>query len=91
MKKFYFVGQEYSRGQKVVIDPLCNSVTVINSGSNTIYVNGIPLFPSATPATLKGESLVIGGNECEVFDGHIDIMMPSADGGAIVIQKIYKQ
>ena len=81
--------QEYTVQRSVVVEKLCNGVTVINKGNTLALWNGLPLNP--------GESMTIGGNEGEVYVGRVDIsfVIPTPAPGtpensAWVIQKFYE-
>lgn len=80
--------QNYTQQKSVVVENLCNNVTVINKGNTLVLWNGLPLNP--------GESMTVGGNEDEVYIGRIDITfaLPTPPPGtpvnsAWVIQKFY--
>jgi hypothetical protein len=81
--------QMYSQQRSVVVDKLCNSVTVINKGTTIALWNTLPLNP--------GESMTVGGNEGEVFVGRVDISFQvpvpapaTIINSAWVIQKFYE-
>jgi hypothetical protein len=80
--------QEYTQQHSVVVEKLCNGVTVINKGNTIAMWNGLPLLPD--------ESMAVGGNEGEVFIGRVDISFslptpapPVPVNSAWVIQKFY--
>jgi hypothetical protein len=81
--------QNYTVQRMVVVEKLCNGVTVINKGSTIVMWNGLPLNP--------GESMTVGGNEGEVFVGRVDITFAipvpapmTIINSAWVIQKFYE-
>lgn len=81
---------EYIAQRSVVLDKLCNGVTVINKGNTIAMWNGLPLQPN--------ESMTVGGNVGEVFVGRVDISFslptpapPTPVNSAWVIQKFYDQ
>lgn len=81
--------QEYTSQRSVMIDKLCNGVTVINKGNTIAMWNGLPLAPD--------ESMTIGGNIGEVYVGRVDISFslptpvpPTPVNSAWVIQKFYE-
>jgi hypothetical protein len=77
--------------QNQPVDPGTNTngFTVINTGTVTALVNGIPLN-AGIPGTSNGESFSIGGNYGEIFKGRLDISFPtSGNGQVLVIQKFY--
>lgn len=87
---FYNMSQQnYTAAKSVVIDKLCNGVTVLNAGTTYVTWNGIPIAP--------GASMTVGGNEREIFVGRVDIAFftqTPAPGTIIksawVIQKFYE-
>ena len=79
----------YRRNDSVVIDKMCNSVTIINTGTTAMTVNKVPLAAPIAP-NLLGESFTFGGNRNEIFKGRIDIsFQPAGAGQCIGAQKIY--
>jgi hypothetical protein len=85
---FNITMQEYTEQRNVVVDKLCNGVTVINKGNTIAMWNQLPLLPD--------ESMTVGGNEGEVFVGRVDITFAlptpapaSPQNSAWVIQKFY--
>lgn len=91
MKQFNVSGQLYTVDQYLKVDPLTNSVTIINRGNGVIYVNGIPLAPSTLGAGFAGESIAFAGNEDELFRGMLEIRFApgTVTPAACVIQKFY--
>lgn len=87
---FYnFISQPVLNNQSIVLLPLCNSVTIINTGTTVLTVNSvIPLNPG-TPGTNNGESITIGGNRMEILGARLDLAFAGAVGNAVVIQKVY--
>ena len=80
--------QEYIAQHNVVVDRLCNGLTIKNAGTTIVLFNGVPLQPQ--------ESISIGGNEGEVYVGRCDIRFqvqtpapPVVNNSAWVIQKFY--
>lgn len=78
----------YNANAKVIVDPRCNGVTVVNTGTTNMLVNGIPLAPPIAPQLL-GESFSFGGNKEEIFYGRLDIGFTGGAGQCIVVQKFY--
>lgn len=78
----------YRRNDSVVIDKLCNSVTIVNTGATAMTVNKVPLAAPVAP-NLLGESFTFGGNRNEIFKGRIDIAFTGGAGQCIVAQKFY--
>ena len=81
-----------TRSQEVSVVRGCNSVQVINFGDAQVMFNGITLFPSATPATVVGDTLSFGGNLGEIYKGNINIMFGAGvTPRAMIIQKFYTE
>ncbi len=72
------------------VDKWCNSVEVINVGTNVVTVNQIPLNPPAAGKVL-GDSWTFGGNRAEVYKGRIDVAFATLLAGQkiLVLQKMY--
>jgi len=70
----------------------CNAVMFTNIGDTIARVNGIVVFPSATPATVLGDSRSFGGHQDEEYAGIIRVAF-DAPGGALprleIIQIFY--
>lgn len=74
--------------------PGCNSFTVINTGDTIAQINGIPLFPSATPATDAGDAVAIEGNELDIYKGNIKLAFNfpvGANPQVTIIQQFYTE
>jgi len=91
--QYNIVPTQYTITSKVKVEKGCNTFTVTNLGTSIIRVNNnITLFPSVTPATVVGDSIVIGGNVFEVYKGEINVTVVLPAGAAPlyeVIQKFY--
>lgn len=81
----------YRAGGNVEVDDRCNGFTVVNLGDDTALINGVPLFPSATPLTAIGDVLSIGGNEGELYKGVISLSFAGVGVApqVMVIQKFF--
>lgn len=92
-KKFYnLASQTFTRSQTFIQDRLCNGFTVLNNGDTICFINDVPLFPSATPLTVAGDSISIGGNENELYKGNITIKFQQPLGATpsvVLIQKFF--
>jgi hypothetical protein len=87
---FNFNVTPVTKNGTITTDPLCNALTVINTGSTIIYFNEIPLNPGV-PGVNNGESFTLGGNKGEYFEGRAEIRFPAglSNGSALVIEKVY--
>ena len=89
---FNVVTNQINISQKVKVEKGCNSFQVTNLGTSVIRVNKITLFPSATPATVAGDSITFGGNLGEIYKGDINITFVLPVGAtplAEISQKFY--
>lgn len=72
----------FTQNGRVDLDKLCNGVTVKNAGTSMANFNGVILSP--------GESIAIGGNRGELFDGRVDVFFSGAGTNLLnVIEKFY--
>lgn len=74
MRNYKIEIQDYAVNQK--LKPLCNAITFINGGTNTLTVNKLPLLPN--------QSLSIEGNENEIDTTDYNIVFPDATAGNLV-------
>lgn len=88
MTTYNFSVLVYNDSAPVEIDPQCNSLNFINTGSTVAEVNGVPLNPGIAGVS-NGESFSIGGNQDEIFKGRVDINFPAGAGSLTVVQKYY--
>lgn len=82
-----------TQSQNFTVDKRCNSLGFINTGDVIVTVNGIPLFPSSAPATIRGDAFTVNGNEMEIFKSYVTISF--ALGGAspslVIVQQFYHE
>lgn len=72
--------------------PNCNSIFAMNLGDTIAFINGIPLFPSATPATVAGDSMEISGNELDAYQGNLKLSFAFPQGATpqvLIVQQFY--
>jgi hypothetical protein len=82
----------YSKSIQVPVVRGCNGYTATNIGDTTVQINGKTLFPSATPASILGDSITLGGNLGELYKGDLSIQFVSpanANPKVEIIQKFY--
>lgn len=95
LKKYRWntVTASYTQSGKVSVVKGCNGYTATNIGDTAVTINGQVLFPSATPATVLGDSMSVGGNLGEVLAAQqIDVVFaaaPAVTPQVIIIQKFY--
>lgn len=88
--RFNVVTNQYTKSGKIVVERGCNSVQVTNLGTGTVQINGITLFPSATPATVAGDSVSFGGNLGEIYKGDLNLVLVLPLGAAPLVEVTQK-
>lgn len=79
-RKYNISVQVYNENAFVPVDTRCFAYMFTNVGDTTARVNGMVLFPSATPATAIGDSRTIAAHRNELYKGNITLQF--AAGGA---------
>src|SRR5688572_33027032 len=88
---FYnIVVTEYSGNAELQVDQFCNGITVVNTGTVAMDVNGVPLAPPVAPMLL-GEAQSFGGNRNEIFYGRINIGFVAAAGARSEERRVGKE
>lgn len=87
MQKYNLIFENVKKSQAVYLLEKVNGYVVINQGLTDATVNGVILHKGT--ATSSGESLSVGGNEGEIFNGRLDITIDTNVGDVMIIQKIY--
>jgi len=90
IKKYNVQVNNYVKSQYIPVAKNCNGFTVTNIGDTALTINDIILFPSATPATVLGDSVSIGGNEGEIYTGNLKLSFLVPVGAAPNVQIIQK-
>lgn len=65
--------QIYSQNAYVTVAKNCFAFMFTNVGDTVATVNGMVIFPSATPTTALGDSRTIAAHELEVYTGNINL------------------
>lgn len=94
--KYDYIVNQYQGSTNIEILDGCNSITFTNLGSQTVYVDGMPLYPG-TAGSVLGDSRTIGGNNYEILGRKRVTISFSTDTPTVpsptylieVIQKIY--
>lgn len=83
--------QIYSTNQSVPIAKGCFAWMFTNVGDTTADVEGMVIFPSATPATAIGDSRTISGHENDIYTGNITISFrpPLGSSPAVELVQLY--
>jgi hypothetical protein len=88
-KAFNVTCFQWDEPKQYQVSPDCNSLTFVNKGTAQCNVNGFPLLGSPG-AGFSGESFAIGGNECEIYEGIIDVQFIGVGTRLLVcVQKYY--
>jgi len=67
----------------------CFAYMFTNLGATDCRVNGMLVFPSATPATDLGDSRTISGHERDLYYGNIQIAFAAGAGSLVEIVQLY--
>lgn len=65
--------QVYSENFYVPVADKCFAFMFTNVGSTPATVNGMVIFPSATPLTALGDSRTISGHDGDIYKGNITL------------------
>lgn len=91
-RRYNFTTNNYALPGDIPRERYCNGFTVTNIGDTPLKINDAILFPSATPATVQGDSKSFGGNEGEIYIGKLSLsfLQPVlANPLCEIIQKYY--
>lgn len=89
---FNMTSDNYNVSSFVNVVPRCNAIFAMNLGDTIATINGIPLFPSATPATVAGDAVKISGNELDEYKGTIKLTFNfplGANPNILIVQQFY--
>ena len=68
-----------------IISSFCNSITFLNIGTATAYIEGVPI--------ISGTSITIDGNECEYSETYYSLTFDTTIAGTtqnfVAIKKTY--
>jgi hypothetical protein len=74
--------QVYTGNEFVPVARNCFAFMFTNVGDTIATVNGMVIFPSATPATDLGDSRTIAGHQNEIYSGNITLSFRAPLGAA---------
>jgi hypothetical protein len=74
----------YSQGGSIDVIRGCFAFMVTNLGDTTARVNGMLLYPSATPTTDLGDSRTISGHDGDLFLGDIRLSFTGSGSNPLV-------
>lgn len=72
--------QAYTQALRVPVAKGCFAFMFTNIGDTIATVNGLVIFPSATPATSLGDSRTIAAHENEIYTGDITLAFQPTGG-----------
>lgn len=78
--------QIYDSNQYVTVAKGCFAFMFTNVGDTTATVNGMVVFPSATPTTALGDSRTISGHEYDVYTGNITLSFRPVIGATPLVE-----
>jgi hypothetical protein len=84
LRKYNTTQQDYQANVNLLAVINCNGFTVINTGTNTCFVNGVPV--------VAGNFYAVGGNEDEIYIGRINLTFAAQNAvgnDAWVVQKFF--
>jgi hypothetical protein len=70
----------YTDGDSIAILPNCFAFMFTNLGDTTAFVNGMVVFPSATPLTQIGDSRSVGAHWGDVYKGNLELKFQAPIG-----------
>ncbi len=81
MRQYNHVVNFYNRAQTIPVVRGCFAFMFTNLGDVIARVNGMVIFPSATPAIALGDSRTISGHLLDIFVGNIDLAFVQPTAG----------
>jgi hypothetical protein len=83
--------QVYNENSYITVAPNCFAFMFTNVGDTTATVKGMVIFPSATPATVLGDSRSISGHKLDVYTGTMDLSFrpPLGVAPAVEVVQLY--
>lgn len=78
----------YTSSQEVEVVPNCFTYMFTNLGDTAVRVNGMVVFPSATPLTALGDSRTMGAHRLDMYKGRIEISFAAPVGAAPLLELV---
>lgn len=75
-----FSANIYTKSENIIFEKSCFGFMFTNIGDTVATVNGMVIFPSATPATSLGDSRSLMAHLLDIYKGNITLAF--APGGA---------
>ena len=86
MRSYNMSVQLYTRSQTVTVQRGAFAFMFNNVGDTTASVNGMVVFPSATPTTALGDSRSISGHLLDIYSGYINLSFATPLGANPVVE-----
>lgn len=67
-RKFDTVAEIITGSKQLDVFPDCNAISFTNIGDTQVKIDEVVLNPSATPATVLGDSYTIAGHKDELYN-----------------------
>lgn len=80
--------QVYTQNEYISVAKGCFAYMFTNVGDTTATVNGMVIFPSATPATSLGDSRSISGHDNDIYTGNINLSFRAPVGAAPAVEVV---
>lgn len=77
-----------NRSQQIVRPPGLFAYMFTNIGDTICRVNGMVIFPSATPATSLGDSRSISGHMLDLYKGNLNVSFATPAGANPLIEMV---
>jgi len=83
--------QVYDQNTYVPVARNCFAFMFTNVGTTAATINGMVVFPSATPLTALGDSRTIAAHEFDIYTGNINLSFraPVLAGAGVEIVQLY--
>lgn len=89
--RFNFSVEQYNTSRQIPVAKGCNGYVATNLGDTIVTVNDQVLFPSATPATVAGDSVSNMGNQGEIYTASKIVIKFASPGGAAPLVEIQQK
>jgi hypothetical protein len=83
--------QIYTENKYIPVANGCFAFMFTNVGDTKADINGMVVFPSATPTTALGDSRSISGHEMDLYKGTMQLKFysPVGAGAAVEVVQLY--
>lgn len=80
--------QVYTQNEYIPVAKGCFAVMFTNVGDTTAELEGMVIFPSATPTTSLGDSRTIAAHELEVYTGNLTLSFRAPVGATPAVEVV---